>query len=175
MSQKQICTKYFLKYLIEEASFYPDNYKGIMELNGEAENSICYLLKDYNTYLISKTINKFDLAENNLKGCFGTIDIDENNNPYINPKLDSFNYDSFDAIVSNQFSTNLLNACHFDKDIYFGFCRNMYNIEYSKIEKKLNQYKQIRDYLNKLGKNYELISDIDSINNKIFCIVKKRK
>ncbi|MDD6879719.1 MAG: hypothetical protein PUD59_05840 [bacterium] len=175
MSNKMSNTEFFIKYLIEEAHFNPSDYKMILELNGSARDSISRYLTECKQYLVSPSIHFSNLLEFGIYGRRGKIKLDKDKKPYICTNRKYSDYDFFDVIVSRKYSNNLFAACHFDKDIYFGFCDDYYHMDYSIIEKKLNYYIDIRNYLNNLGKNYELINDVDTSNDKIFCIVKNKE
>ena len=64
----------FLKYLLEEGKFNPNNYEGILELGQSVPNSLSKYLRDFNQYLLSKKVVYEELDSLGLNGAYGYLE-----------------------------------------------------------------------------------------------------
>ncbi len=180
----------FLKYIIEEGKFNPDNYKGILELGQSVPSSISQFLTEYKQYLLSKKVDYDRLEEFGIEGANGYLEYNgicvpkslKNDNYFIDnaPKVPyarhGYNIPSineFDSIVCEGRTIDLFNACWHDADIFIGYCTNLSNER--ELEFNRNAFNQYLDSVDVTNFEYEMMKDTDSKKDKEYCLLRRKK
>lgn len=187
-SKKETCL--FLRYILVEGKFNPDNYKGILELGQSAPDSLSRFLNEYNQYLLSRKVVYKKLDELKIKGAYGYLNCNgiyvpktlNNDRHFIDnaPKVPyvsyAYNYpsiDEFDSIICGCVSRDVFYVNLFDKDVFLGYCADLADDE--KIQSSRCFYKQVLEILNIIqGREYVMQMDVDSTLQKEYCLIKRK-
>lgn len=186
---------------INAYGFNPNNYSNNLELIQPVSNSISQYLKDYNHFLLSKSVRYEDLENYGLKGACGYIDKNEgiivpksiegdeyfrNHQGKVPSKqIPRYSYPAitdFDSIVSYYdwtSNTTMEQLRQITESIYFPFSdRYIGFITNKDDEKLLEKVGIIYDILtvinNSEQKQYKLIHDTVSNKNKELYLIKKK-